>query len=181
MIKLGYEEPDREALLAREVKQPYTYRLIGRETVGTNQCIVVSRIATSEFLNHMSRMLFPGGSNAPTRDFDLIEALPAEHRFYIREADGVVLGRVVLNARGQILNHAVYEIVEVNVPIPDREFAIPSQITTVATNFSDFKGNALGIIPERAIPQRLRYPVIGVMAVCTLAWGLIVILKRPKH
>lgn len=98
--------------------------------------------------------------------------LPVERRVYIRLLDGVRLGQWERWYCGAEYND-VFEFFEPNVPIPDREFALPKRVDAVATNMKHFAGLVTGRVPLPPTPvqRAIRGAVVGILVLGAVVFG----------
>lgn len=170
LIKLEYERDQSEPSLAKRFDHPYDYRLMPAETVGTNDCIVVARMVTPEFLQALKATFYPGLNE---KDSDSLLGNPADYircetDTYIRKTDGVILGEIEKSKAGTVLYDQLCESVAINRPIPEREFVLPDTHVFTATNeFQQLhfiaSGNADSGVSEAQNDKWIRFVIIGFM------------------
>ncbi len=167
LVKPEFEDDQQqEASLASETVRPYSYKILETPPVGTNACFIVARIATPEFLRKLREVLYPGFEREKNTANDPIQYIRSEVHTYIRKVDGVVVGQLKRNHRGELLDDFLYNVVEVNVPISDSEFILPSISINAATNmaqlYKTIREGRLGGMSAKSPDRTLtRYGVIG--------------------
>ncbi len=146
----------KEIALAEKFDHPYDYKFLKSESVGINDCIVIARIATTQFLQAMRTNFYPGiTSKNFGRLGDPIKFIKSETDTYIRKSDGVVVGEVKKNNSGEILDDRLLDVVQVDVPIPNSEFELPAIHVAVATNIGQFM-QVFGESRRANTPQHLQ-------------------------
>jgi hypothetical protein len=168
LIKTKFEN-DKEQSLAARFDNPYDYKILKPEIVGTNNCLVVARIATPQFFEAMMTNYYPRytpGQDGPLGD--LVQYIWSETDTYIRKNDGVIIGEVKKNKFGKILDDKLYEVVQVNNPIPIIEFVLPKATVESATNNVQLLHIvSKGMLPENPISPKetmaIRIMIIGIM------------------
>ncbi|HTV42560.1 MAG TPA: thioredoxin family protein [Candidatus Sulfotelmatobacter sp.] len=113
--------------VARQFEHPYEYRLVKFETVGTNDCIVIARCMTMPFLNQVKAVVYKGVTKAQEAAFggDLRRFIRSETDYYIRKNDTVIIGEIKRNYHGEELEDWLFDQVEINKPLSDKEFSLP--------------------------------------------------------
>ncbi|MCO5051226.1 MAG: hypothetical protein M9920_02865 [Verrucomicrobiae bacterium] len=137
LAKCDYEDDNREQLLAETQGHHYDYKMLSPERVGTNDCLVVARIATPEFLELLKDAYYPGHATNSMRR-DSVKSIRSEIDTYIRKADGVIIGEVKKNHAGEVMDDELYSEVRINEAIPDLEFALPNMTAATVTNRAQF-------------------------------------------
>jgi hypothetical protein len=139
IIKCTFEDDQKEPSLAATLDHPYDYKMMKPEIVGTNDCLVVARIATPQFLEMLTTNYYPGYTPGDKGLLgDLMQFIRSETDIYIRKSDGVVNGEVKKNKSGEVLIDRLYAVIHVNKPIPDAEFVLPKAPMETATNSVQF-------------------------------------------
>jgi hypothetical protein len=176
LIKTEY--PQNEQIVEPHAKtfiHPYDYKILNSEMIGTNDCVVVARIMTPEFLDVMKDVFYKKGYTVEQRA--LLGApedhIRSENDYYIRKNDAVVMGLLEKNNSGKTLDDYLYDVVQVNGPALDEEFVLPRIDAIVAPNSDEFSKIVIqrakelkslkGSVTEQKIKFK-RYTVIGVMA-----------------
>jgi hypothetical protein len=179
LIKTEFEDDQEELSLATKFDHPYDYKILKPEIVGTNDCLVVARIATPEFLQMLKTAYYPGYTTGHGGMLgDPVQFIRSERDTYIRKSDGVIIGEVKKNTSGKILHDRLYDVVQVNNPIPNAEFVLPVASVETATNVSQLvhitaKGiHAYGSLNPGTI-KRVRYVIIGTMII---SFGALLVL-----
>lgn len=137
LAKLEYGDDDREQLLAETPGHHYDYKMLSPERVGTNDCLVVARIATPEFLELLKDAYYPGHATNSMRR-DSVKYIRSEIDTYIRKADGIIIGELKKNHAGEVLSDRLYSEVRINETIPNSEFALPKMTAATVTNMAQF-------------------------------------------
>lgn len=138
------ESGDLEDQLAATVNDPYNYKILDSTIVGTNDCIVVARTMSPSFLNIMKNKLYKDYSPQQEAAFggDFRKYISSETDCYIRKSDAVSIGFIERNNVGDILVDRLYNTVQIDRPIPESEFLIPTvpmEKREVATTFKQFQ------------------------------------------
>jgi hypothetical protein len=185
LIKSGFERDQIEPLQAAKHDHPYDYKLMPQKIVGTNDCIVVARITTQEFLQILKAAFYPGLSptNADSLLGDPINYIRTETDTYIRKSDGVIIGEVEKNKSGDVSYDGLYDTVLVNNPIPAGEFNLPNIPVITATNEFQLlhfiaSGNLGDNLPSPRDVKLIRIVIIGIMMV---TFGLFLYYLRFHH
>jgi thioredoxin-related protein len=143
LIKKEFEIEERdgiEKMLAAKFDHPYEFKLLRSEMIGTNDCIVIARCMTPEFLDAMKAILYKNYSKEQEAAFggDFREFIRSETDFYFRKNDGVTFGLTEQNHLGGQLEDWVYHNVKINQPIPDQEFSLPKGEIKIAETSVEF-------------------------------------------
>jgi thioredoxin-related protein len=128
IIKTEYEEGENlEKTVAAKFDHPYEFKVLKSEMVGTNDCIVIARCMTPKFLDAIKAIYYKDYTKEQEAAFggDFRKFIRSETDYYFRKSDGVTLGFIKRNHLGEQLDDWVYDKVEINQPIPDREFSLP--------------------------------------------------------
>ncbi len=171
LLRLRYSTDTIEPSLAAKRPHPYDYSFLKPQTVGTNECLVVARVATPQFVEALKSAAYPSYASAARRKRGVLEDpirfIPSETDTYIREYDGVIIGRVKKNDFGRILDDKLYDVVEVGRPLPAADFALPAVSVQAATNIAQLL-HIIGAAQYRLLhPKRVwvRAIMIGMMVV----------------
>jgi hypothetical protein len=185
LIKSAFERDQIEPSQAAKHDHPYDYKFIPQKIVGTNDCIVVARITTPEFLQILKAAFYPGftPTNADSLLGDPVNYIRTETDTYIRKNDGVIIGEVEKNKSGDVLYDELYDTVSVNNPIPAEEFNLPNTPVITATNEFQLlhfiaSGNLGGDLPSSRDIKLIRLAIIGIMVV---TFGLFLYFLRFHH
>jgi len=170
LIKFGFKDNQIEPSLAAQFDHPYDYNMLKPTIVGTNDCLIVARIATPRFLQTLVTAYYPENTSGNPLLGDLKNYIRSETDTYIRKSDGVIIGEVKKNKSGDILDDKLYDVVQVNDPIPSEEFILPKARMETATNTVQFLKiltngkHADNLLNSREI-KRIRFVIIGVMVI----------------
>ena len=143
IIKMEF--PDGEEMerpYAAEFGHPYDYKLLKSSAMaGSNDCIVIARVMTPEFLTKMKSVFYKNYTKEQEDAFggDFRKFIRSETDYYIRKSDAVVMGHVRLNHLGEQLEDWLYDQVEINQPIPDSEFSLPQGEVQVAKSSEEYQ------------------------------------------
>ncbi|HEX4343828.1 MAG TPA: hypothetical protein VH255_10570 [Verrucomicrobiae bacterium] len=139
LFKMNFEEDyEIEDRLAGSFDIPYSYELLEPKTVGTNECLVVRRKMTGQFLEVFSKELYKNETEQKR-----LQLTPRVARaikdFYIRKSDAVIIGYLKRNISGEaVLQDRLPDTLSVGVPISPDEFSVPNKNTAIAV--TSFKG-----------------------------------------
>jgi thioredoxin-related protein len=142
LIKTEQNEDDyQEKTNAAEFDHPYEFKIIKSEMVGTNDCIVIARCMTPEFLDAMKAILYKNYTKEQEAAFggDFRKFIRSETDYYFRKSDGVTFGLTKRNHLGEQIEDYVYYNVEINQPIPDQEFLLPKGEIKIAKTSVEFQ------------------------------------------
>jgi protein disulfide-isomerase len=142
IIKTGYTEgQDLEKSVATKFDHPYEFKVLKSEMAGTNNCIVIARCMTPEFLDAIKAVYYQGRTKEEEAAFggDFRKFIRSETDYYFRKSDGVTLGLIKRNHLGEQLEDWVYDKVEINQPIPDQEFSLPKGDIQIAKSSEEFQ------------------------------------------
>ncbi len=130
-------------MLAAKFDHPYEFKLLRSEMIGTNDCIVIARCMTQEFLDEMKAIIYKNYTNEQEAAFggDFIKYIRSETDYYFRKSDGVTFGLTEQNHLGGQLEDWVYHNVKINQPIPDQEFFLPKGEIKIAETSVEFTEN----------------------------------------
>lgn len=139
IIKMEFiDGEDLEKTIATKVNHPYDFKILKSEMVGTNDCIIIARTMTEPLLKAAADVYYEKYS--PEKRIELgTNYIRAETDFYFRKSDGVTLGLIKRNRAGELLEDEVYDAVEINQPIPDREFSLPKGEMKIAKNAEEMQ------------------------------------------
>jgi hypothetical protein len=138
---------------------------------------------TAQFVEAMKTALYKGYTKEQENLLgDPIRFIRSENDSYIRKSDGVIVGNIKLNGSKTILQDRLYDIVQIDNPIPDEEFSIPNGTPKVATTMDQFTKINFNRIQEEKLGQIttksrwIRPTIIGTMvfSVGILLW----VIKR---
>jgi protein disulfide-isomerase len=139
-IKTEYEDGDNlEKKIAVKFDHPYEFKLLKPEMVGTNDCFVIARCMTPKFLDAIKAIYYKDYTKEQETALggDFRKFIRSETDYYFRKSDGVTLGLTKRNHLGEQLEDWVYDEVEINQPIPDREFSLPKGDIKIAKSFKE--------------------------------------------
>jgi protein disulfide-isomerase len=142
LIKTEYVVNDAEEIShAAKFDHPYDFKVLKSETIGTNDCFIIARIMTPEFLDAMKATLYKNYTKEQEAAFggDFRKFIRSETDYYFRKSDGVTFGLTERNHLGEQLEDWVYCNVEVNQPIPDQEFSVPKGEMKIAKNAEEMQ------------------------------------------
>ena len=137
LMKSEFDVDDAEEISnAAKFNHSYDFKLLKSEMVGTNDCIVIARCMTPEFLAAMKAILYKNSSTEQEAAFggNFRKFIRSETDYYFRKSDGVAFGVTKRNHLGEQLEDWVYNKVEINQPIPDQEFSLPKGEMKIAKN-----------------------------------------------
>jgi hypothetical protein len=170
LIKCTFEDDQKERSLAAAMSNPYDYRMLKSEVIGTNPCLVVARVATPQFFEMLLTNYYSGYTAGGGRALgDLAQFIRSETDIYIRKSDGVIIGEIKRNRSGTIFSDMLYDVVQINNPIPKAEFELPNVHIEIATNTHQLlriTSEAMRAYntPNLQAVRRIRYVIIGAMA-----------------
>ena len=174
LFKLGYDEDfETEARLAQTIERPHEYRMLEPTMVGTNACVVVRRSMTSALLNAVARELY---ANKTETDRNTLtpKYVRAIRDFYIRKSDGLIMGELRRNVKGDLLRDLLCEEISTQA-IPAKVFAVPRMAEAkYAATFDAFtemsrmnKERLAGTTRAQTAGRRwTRWLVLGVLTFC---------------
>ena len=139
-IKTEYEDGDNlEKKIAVKFDHPYEFKLLKPEMVGTNDCFIIARCMTPKFLDAIKAIYYKDYTKEQETALggDFRKFIRSETDYYFRKSDGVTLGLTKRNHLGEQLEDWVYDEVEINQPIPDREFSLPKGDIKIAKSFKE--------------------------------------------
>lgn len=142
LIKTEFVVDDAEEISnAAKFNHPYDFKILKSEMVGTNNCIVIARCMTPEFLDAMKAILYKNYTKEQEAAFggDFRKFIRSETDYYFRKSDGVTFGLTKRNHLGEQIEDYVYHKVEINQPIPDQEFLLPKGETKIAETSVGFQ------------------------------------------
>jgi protein disulfide-isomerase len=142
IIKAEFAEgDDLEKMIAAKFDHPYEFKILKSEMVGTNDCIVIARSMTPEFLDAMKAILYKNYTKEQEAAFggDFRKFICSETDYYFRKSDGITFGLTKRNHLGEQIEDYVYHKVEINQPIPDQEFLLPKGDIKIAKSFDECK------------------------------------------
>ncbi len=157
---------------------PFEYGILEPETIGTNDCIVVARIMSPPLIDAVKAVIYKGVTQQQAAMFggDLRKFIRSETDYYIRKSDGVIMGFLWRNKSNHALDDFLCDTVQINVPIPNQEFALPSGPVKIAATFKDFQKIVSEQIakhpPDWRNEQEIKLSrriIIGLMAVSFVA------------
>ncbi|MCS7090449.1 MAG: hypothetical protein NZM03_07040 [Limisphaera sp.] len=175
-----------EASLAESIDRPYEYRVLKAEVIGTNDCVVVARMASPKLLQLLRAALYPPHIQMPDFLGDPTNYIRAETHYYIRKSDGVIIGEIKKNSAGEILEDMLFDFVEVNVPIPEKVFNLPKATLVTATNEVQFlQIIATGYKAEHVVKPTqikiIRGVILGAVLISGCGLLFLLYLKRRKR
>ncbi|MGO8697092.1 MAG: thioredoxin family protein [Limisphaerales bacterium] len=131
---------DLEKTIADKFNRPYDCKILQSKRVGTNDCIVVARSMTPKFLDAIKAIYYKDGTKEQEAwaGGDFRNFIQSETDYYFRKSDGVAIGQITRNHRGEELEDWLYDEVEINQPIPDQEFILPQGDIKIAKSFDEF-------------------------------------------
>ena len=163
LAKLEYDDNQKENSLASTPGHHYDYKMLQPEIVGDNDCLVVARVATPDFLTMLKAAYYPGFTNHGSPD-DPVKYIRSTVNSYIRKTDGVIIGKVKKNNTGEVLEDLLYDVVRVGDSIPDSEFDLPkASLETTATNIVQFSRDISKAKHSSSNPWK-RPVLVGIMA-----------------
>jgi thioredoxin-related protein len=135
---------DGEALensIAETFPHPYEYKLLKPAMSGTNDCIVVARCMTPKFLDAIKAIYYKNYTKEQEAAFggDFRKFIRSETDYYIRKSDAVIIGYIKRNHLGEELEDWLYDKVDINQPIADQEFSLPSGEIEIAQSSDEFR------------------------------------------
>jgi len=142
LIKTEYTVNDAEEIShAAKFDHPYDFKVLKSETIGTNDCLIIARCMTPQFLAAMKAILYKNSTKEQEAAFggDFRKFIRSETDYYFRKSDGVTFGLTERNHLGEQLEDWVYCNVEVNQPIPDQEFSLPKGEMKIAKNAEEMQ------------------------------------------
>jgi thioredoxin-related protein len=143
IIKMEYDEGDNlEKIIAVTGKfdHPYNFKILESEMVDTNDCLVIVRYMTPSFLDATKAVYYKGYTKEQeaASGGDFRKFIRSETDFFFRKSDGVAFGFIQRNHLGEQLEDQVYDRVDINLPIPDREFFLPGGDIKIAKSIHEF-------------------------------------------
>jgi protein disulfide-isomerase len=130
---------DRERPIAAKFDHPYDFKILKSEMVGTNDCIVIARCMTPEFLDAIKAIYYKNDTKEQEAAFgDPKKFIGSETDYYFRKSDGVTCGQLFRNHLGEELENDLYDKVEINQPISDSEFSLPNGNIKTAKSMEEF-------------------------------------------
>lgn len=170
LIRSAFKDDPIEPSLAATLDHAYDYKWLPSETIGTNDCVVIARIATAQLIQMLRAAFYPGIPFRIESPEDPIKYITAERVTYIRKNDGVIIGEVEKNNRGEILEDTLYDVVVVNSPIPSEEFDLPKIPVLIATNTVQLmRMLSKGYVARTSGAKRIRVAIIGAMVISSVA------------
>jgi len=142
LIKTEYAVNDAEEISnAAKFNHPYDFKVLKSEMIGTNDCLIIARCMTPQFLDAMKVILYKNSTKEQEAAFggDFRKFIRSETDYYFRKSDGVTFGLTKRNHLGEQLEDWVYGNVEVNQPIPDQEFSLPKGEIKIAKNAEEMQ------------------------------------------
>jgi protein disulfide-isomerase len=142
LIKTEFVREDAEEISnAAKFDHPYDFKILKSEMVGTNNYIVIARSMTPKFLDAMKAILYKDSTKQQEAMFggDFRKFIRSETDYYFRKSDGISFGLTKQNHLGEQLEDWVYDIVEINQPIPDQEFLLPKGDIKIAKSSEEFQ------------------------------------------
>jgi hypothetical protein len=139
LLKEDYEHgPDAEKRVAATLGSgAYTYEMRSPARIGTNDCLVISRVMTERmFQARLADILRvnPTFPEAKKREY-----IASTSDFYIRKADGIVLGFLLRNTLGELCEDRLCDSVSDAARVPDSDITPPDQSRAVSvTSFDAF-------------------------------------------
>jgi hypothetical protein len=132
---------DREKPIAATFDHPYDFKILKSEMAGTNDCIVIARRMTPKFLDAAKANYYKDSTKEQEAAFggDFRRFIRSETDYYFRKTDGITLGLTRQNHLGEQLENLVYDKVEINQPMPDKEFILPKGGVKIARSFDEFQ------------------------------------------
>jgi hypothetical protein len=185
IIKYTFEDDQKERSLAATLGHPYDYKMLKSEMVGTNDCLIVARVATPQLLDMLTTNYYPGYTQVNTGALgDIVQFIGSETDTYVRKNDGIIIGELKRNKTGNVLSDRLYDVVQINVPIPDAEFILPKGQMEIATNslqLGQLTSKALHAynLPNQRDVKRIRFVIMGVMVLSSAV--LLVLLYFRFH
>lgn len=155
--KIEFEDYEEVAQrIAATMDRPFVYRLVGSEFVGTNECIIVSRLMSDTMLDACATVFYPAETTERRRQ--MASNIRAERRVYIRKGDFIALGYLENNTSGKLLNDRLCNSISTN-PIPDEEFVVPDKESALVAKSFEAYGTLItsalnarsGELPEAAM------------------------------
>jgi thioredoxin-related protein len=140
IIKKEFEEWDGiEKTIASKFDHPYEFKVLKSEMVGSNDCIVIARCMTPKFLDAIKAVYYKDRTKEEEAAFggDFRKFIRSETDYYYRKGDGVTFGLTWRNHLGEQLEDWVYDKVEINQPILDKEFSLPKGSIKIAKSFEE--------------------------------------------
>jgi hypothetical protein len=165
LIKSEYEQTDEfQQRIASKFDHPYEYQMRKAERLNTNDCIVIARITTAPVMDalineeYYDKDRFPSYMRTPMYKKMLVDHYPSEQDYYIRKSDGIIMGFLQRNKAGVIgSDYALWDVVQINVPIPDEEFTIPKAPVRVAHSLNEWNDMDWELVKSAAAEVRSKY------------------------
>ena len=142
LIKTEFIREDAEEISnSAKYDHSYDFKILKSEMVGTNDCIVIARCMTPQFLDTMKAILYKNSTKEQEAAFggDFRKFIRSETDYYFRKSDAVGFGLSKKNHLGEQLEDWVYANVEINQPIPDQEFLLPKGDIKIAKSSEEFQ------------------------------------------
>jgi hypothetical protein len=172
LVKAEFEDDQKELSLAAAINHPYDYKMLKSELIGTNDCLVVARIASPQLLQMLTTAYYPGyTAGKPYGELgDPTRFIMSEIDTYIRTSDGISIGALKRNKSDEILDDRLYDVVEFNNPIPDAEFVLPKAPVRSASNTAQllhitFEGMHRNNSLNSQTTMPVRFVILGAMTV----------------
>jgi hypothetical protein len=111
LIKTEFGVDDAEEISnAAKFNHPYDFKILKSEMVGTNDCIVIARCMTPQFLDAMKAILYKNSTKEQEAAFggDFRKFIRSETDYYFRKSDGITFGLTERNHLGEQLEDWVY-------------------------------------------------------------------------
>jgi hypothetical protein len=143
LIKSEFDKPEEfRQKMAAKFDRPFIYQMRKSELVGTNDCIVIVRIMSLPLFEAVTAEVykeFPPEMRMPEWKNLMIRGYPFERNYYLRKSDGVIMGFREKNKEGLMSDdQGLYDTIQVNVPIPDQEFALPTAPVRIAHSWPEW-------------------------------------------
>lgn len=182
LIKAQYDDGKAESDLAAKSNHPYDFKLLESATAGTNDCVIVARLATPEFLEALKYVMFPGSARGNDSLGDPLDYMTAEVDTYIRKSDGIIMGQVTKDRSGEVKNDKHFTVIEADIPVAGAEFDLPRVAVETATNVhqllhivSSGRHNQAGLTPLEF--KLVRYGIVATMVISLVVLLVFVFLK----
>lgn len=187
--KIEYEEgPDMEIRIAKSMQHPYEYQFLKPTLVGTNDCFVVRRIMAQPMLDAVADECY---SEKPLSQRKLLASkyIRSTTDFYIRKADGLILGCYKRNVSGGLLGDMLPDLVSVVDAIPSGQFSISNIDSAVKlTNFDEAADMMVrrialktGVSPDDNQTTKTRLLIVRcVLGIVTIVPIFILIISKLK-
>lgn len=127
--------------IASKFDHPYDYLMLKSGASGTNECIIVARIMTTPLVDALVddefKELTSEQKQVVSREW-LVKNMNSERDFYIRKSDGIIMGYLEKNSIGTVLDDYLYDVVQIDIPIPDEEFNLPKGPIMIARSWNEW-------------------------------------------